>query len=135
MERGEGTTGVDQFVRIERGKLPLLSKRCTAIAKAMDLCAEGEERLLRRARIARAPERRKPMPHSASIGLRLQAFAAFLTAEPQGKLQEWLAALDPMAELRPHVKARRAHSSPQRWTAQEVSTSLPPTVHDFRRDA
>ena len=135
VERGEGTTGVDQFVRIERGKWPLLSKRCTAIAKAMDLPAEGEAQLLRLARIDRAPERRKPMPHSASIGLRLQAFAAFLTAYPQGKLQEWLATLDTMAELWPHVKARRAHSSAQRWTAQEVSTSSPPTLHDLRRDA
>jgi hypothetical protein len=83
VERGEGTTGVDQFVRIERGKWPLLSKQCTANAKAMDLTAEGEAQLLRRARIARidrAPARRKPMPHSASISLRLQAFAAFLTA-------------------------------------------------------
>jgi hypothetical protein len=130
VERCEGTTGVDPFVRIERGKWPLLSKRCTAIAKAMDLTAEGEAQLLRRARIDRAPERRKPMPHSASIGLRLHAFAAFLTADPQGKLQEWLATLDTMAELWPHVKARRAHASAQRWTAQEVSTSSPPTLHD-----
>jgi hypothetical protein len=80
VERGEGTTGVDQFVRIERGKWLLLSKRCTAIAKAMDLTAEGEAQRLRLARIDRAPARRKPMPHSASISLRLQAFAAFLTA-------------------------------------------------------
>ena len=97
VERCEGTTGVDQFVRIERGKWPLLSKPCTAIAKAMDLTAEGEAQLLRLARIDRAPERRKPMPHSASIGLRLHAFAAFLTAYPQGKLQAWLATLDTMA--------------------------------------
>jgi hypothetical protein len=80
VERGEGTTGVDQFVRIERGKWPLLPKPCTAIAKAMDLPAEGEAPPLLRARIDRAPERRTPMPHSASIGLRLHAFAAFLTA-------------------------------------------------------
>ena len=135
VERCEGTTGVDQFVLIERGKWPLLSKPCTAIAKAMDLTAEGEAQLLLLARIDRAPERRKPMPHSASISLRLHAFAAFLTAYPQGKLQEWLATLDTMAELWPHVKARRAHSSAQRWTAQEVSTSSPPTLHDLRRDA
>lgn len=130
VERCEGTTGVDPFVRIERGKWPLLSKPCTAIAKAMDLTTEGEAQLLLRARSDRAPERRKPMLHSASISLRRQAFAAFLTADPQGRLQEWLATLDPMAALWPHVKARRAHSSAQRWTAQEVSTSLPPTLHD-----
>ena len=88
VERGEGTTGVDQFVRIERGKWPLLSKPSTAIAKAMGLTAEGNAQLLRRALIDRAPERRTPMPHSASISLRLHAFAAFRTAEPQGKLQE-----------------------------------------------
>jgi hypothetical protein len=134
VERSEGTTGVDQFVRIERGKWPLLSKPCTAIATAMDLTAAGEAQLLWPALIDRAPERRKPMPHSASISLRLHAFAAFLTAYPQGKRQEWLATLDTMAELWPHVKARRAHSSAQRRTAQEVSTSSPPTMHDSRRD-
>ena len=80
VERCEGTTGVDQFVRIERGKWPLLSKPCTAIAKAMDRTAEGEVQLRQRARIDRAPERWKPMPHSASIGLRPHAWAAFRTA-------------------------------------------------------
>jgi hypothetical protein len=130
VERCEGTTGVDQFVCIERGKWPLLSKRCTAIAKAMDLPVEGEAQLLLRARSDRAPARRKPMLHNASIGLRLHAFAAFLTAYPQGKSQEWLATLDIIAARWPHVKARRAHSSVQRWTAQEVHISLPPTLDD-----
>ena len=73
---------------IEHGKWSLLSKPCTAIAKAMDLPAEGEVQLLLRARIDKAPERRKPMPHNASIGLRLHVFAAFLTVYPQGKCQE-----------------------------------------------
>jgi hypothetical protein len=114
VERCEGATGVDQFVCIERGKWPLRSKLCTAIAKAMDLPVEGEAQLLLRARSDRAPERRKPMLHNARIGLRLHAFAAFLTADPQGKLQEWLATPDPMAELWPHVEARRAHSLAQR---------------------
>ncbi len=36
VERPEGTTGVDQSVLIERGKWPLLSEPCTAMAKAMD---------------------------------------------------------------------------------------------------
>jgi hypothetical protein len=80
VDRCEGATGVDQFVCIERGKWLLLSKLCTAIAKAMDLLVESEAQLLLRARSARAPERRKPMLHNASIGLRLHAFAAFLTA-------------------------------------------------------
>ena len=130
VERCEGTTGVDSFARIERRKWPLLSKPCTAIAKAMDLTAAGEAQLLRLAIIDRAPERWKPMPHSASIGLRPHAFAAFLTAYPQGKPQAWLATLDTMAALWPYVKARRAHASVQRRTAQEVSTSSPPTMHD-----
>ena len=46
------------------------------------------------------------MPHSASIGPRLHAFEAFLTAYPQGKLQELLATPDTVAELGPHVEAR-----------------------------
>ena len=134
VERCEGTTGVEQIVRIERGKWLLLSKRCTAIAKAMDLTAAGEAQLLL-ARIDRAPERRKPMPYSASIGLRLYAFAALLTVYPQGKLQEWLATLDLMAALWPQVKARQAHSSAPRRTGHEVSTPSPSTIYDSRRDA
>jgi hypothetical protein len=134
VERSEGTTGVDQFVLIERGKWPLLSKQCTAIAKAMDLTAACEAQLLRLALIDRAPERRNPMPHSARIDLMLHAFEAFLTAYLHGELQALLATLNTIAELWPHVKARRAHSSAQRRTAQEVSTSSPPTMHDSRRD-
>lgn len=45
VERCEGTTGLEQFVLIERGKWPLVLKQCTAIAKAMDLTAEGEAQL------------------------------------------------------------------------------------------
>jgi hypothetical protein len=111
VERCEVTTGVDQFVHIGRGKWPPLSKPCTAIAKVMDLPAEGEAQLLLRALIDRAPERRKPMPHSARISLRLHAFAAYLTAYLQGRLQELLATPDTIAELWPHVAARRAHPS------------------------
>jgi hypothetical protein len=134
VERSEGTTGVDQFVRIERGKWPLLSKPCTAMAKAMDLTAAGEAPLLRLAVIDRALERREPMPHRARIDLRRQAFEAFLTASLQGELQALLAALNTIAALWPHVEARRAHSSAQRRTAQEISTAAPPTMHDSRRD-
>jgi hypothetical protein len=134
VERCAGTTGVDQFVLIERGKWPLLSKPCTAIAKAMDLTAACDAQLLLLALIDGAPERREPMPHSARISLRLHACEAFLTAYLQGELQALLATLNTIAELWPHVKARRAHSSAQRRTAQEVSTSSPPTMHDSRRD-
>jgi hypothetical protein len=135
MEHSKGPTGVEQFGLIAREEWPLLSKPCTAIAKAMDLTAADEAELLLLALIDRAPERRKPMPHSARIDLRLQAFEACLTADLQGKLQVLLATLNSIAELWPHVKARRAHFSGQRRTAQEVSTSLPPTMHDSRRDA
>jgi hypothetical protein len=121
-------------VLIEHGKWPLLSKQRMAIAKARHLTAAGEAPLLLLPLIDRAPERRKPMPHSASIGLRQHAFEALLTAYPQGKLQALLATLDSIAELWPHVKVRRAHSLAQRRTAQEVSTSSPPTMHDSRRD-
>jgi hypothetical protein len=79
VERSEGTTGVDQSVLIECGKWPLLSKPCTAMAKAMDLTAAGEAPLLLLARTDRALQRRKPVPHSARIDLRLHAFEAFLT--------------------------------------------------------
>jgi hypothetical protein len=135
VERCDGTTGVDQLVLIERGKWPLLSKPCTAMAKAMDLTAAGEAQLLRLALIDRALERRKPMPHSTRIDLRLHAFAAFLTAYLQGDLQALLATLNTITEQWPYVKARRAHSSAQRRTVQEVSTASPPTMHDLRREA
>jgi hypothetical protein len=134
MEHVKGPTGVEQFVRIERGTWPLLSQPCTAIAKAMDLTAAGEAQRLRLARSDRAPERRKPMPHSARIDLRLPAFAACLTADLQGKLQALLATLNTMAELWPHVTAGRAHASAPRRTAPEVSSASPPTMPDSRRD-
>ena len=86
VERCAGTTGVDQFVLIEHGTWPLRSKPCTTIPKAMDLTAEGEAQRLRLALSDRAPERRKPMPNSARIRLRLHALEAFLSAYPPGEL-------------------------------------------------
>jgi len=69
VERGEGTTGVDQFVLIERGKWPLLSKQCTAIAKAMDLTAEGKAQLLLLALSDKAPERRNQAQAACAWGV------------------------------------------------------------------
>ena len=46
VERSEDATGMDQFVRIERVTWPLLSKQCTAVAKAIDLIAESETQFL-----------------------------------------------------------------------------------------
>jgi hypothetical protein len=134
VERSEGTTGVDQFVLIERGKWPLLSKPCTAIAKAMDLTAAGQAQLLLLALIDRALERRKPMPHSARINLRLHAFEAFLTAYPQASSISWLRRGIPMRRF--GLRSRRGERTPQSndRTAQEVSTSSPPTMHASRRD-
>jgi hypothetical protein len=134
VERSEGTTGVDQFVRIERGKWPLRLKPCTAMAKAMDRVAAGQAPLLLLPLINRALERRKPIPHRARIDLRRQAIEAFLTTYLPGKLRAWPGTLNAIAVLSPPVKARRAHSSTQRRTAPEVSTFSPPTMHDLRRD-
>jgi hypothetical protein len=105
VERCEGTTGVVKFVLIERGTWPLLSKPCTAIATAMDLIAEGEAQLLLGALVDRAPERRKPMPHSA----RNQAQAACVCGVPHrmpaGQASGLPATPDTIAGLWPHVEA------------------------------
>jgi hypothetical protein len=85
VDHSNGPTGVDPCVLIERGRWPLLSKQSTGIATAMDLTAAGEAQRLLLTMIDRAPERWKPMPHSARIELRLPAAGVFLTADLQGK--------------------------------------------------
>src|SRR5882724_1254202 len=58
--RAEGTIGVDQISLIERGKRPMTSKQCTAIARALNLTDAQEAQLMLMALIDRAPERLKP---------------------------------------------------------------------------
>lgn len=82
VERSEGTIGVDQISLIERGKRPMLSKQCAAIAKALGRTDKDEAQLMLLGLTDRAPERLKPSLRRAGLGLRLHAFEAFLTAYP-----------------------------------------------------
>jgi transcriptional regulator with XRE-family HTH domain len=111
VERSVGTIGVDQISLLERGKRPMLSRPCTAIAKALGLTDEDAAQLMLLALIDRAPERLKPILRRPRLGLRLQPFEALLTACPQGQLHEGIATLDTIAELWPHVK--RGERTPQ----------------------
>jgi hypothetical protein len=73
VERAEGTFGVARISPIERGEWPMLSTRCTAIARALGLTDEGQSPLRLLARTDRAPERLKPMPRRARFGFGLHA--------------------------------------------------------------
>jgi hypothetical protein len=102
----EGTIGVDQVLLIERGKRPMLSKQCTAMAKALGLTDEEEAQLMLLALIDRVPARLKPILRRARLGIPLHVFEAFLKAYPQDKLPALLATLDTIAEIWPQAQAR-----------------------------
>jgi transcriptional regulator with XRE-family HTH domain len=55
-----GSTSADQISLIERGKQPMLSKQCTALAHALGLTDNDEARLMLLALIDWAPERLEP---------------------------------------------------------------------------
>ena len=106
VELSEGTIGADQISLIERGKRPMTSKQCTAIAKALDLTNEEEAQLMLLALIDRAPERLKPALRRARLGIKLLAFEAFLNDYPQDKITECITTLDAVVAVWPKVKAR-----------------------------
>src|SRR5262245_51956417 len=81
--RADGTISADQISLIERGKRPMLSKQCTAVAQVLGLTDDEEAQLMLLALIDRAPERLKPLLRRARLGSRLPALEAFLTAYPQ----------------------------------------------------
>jgi transcriptional regulator with XRE-family HTH domain len=102
--RAEGTIGVDQISLIERGKRPMTSKQCTAIARALNLTDAQEAQLMLMALIDRAPERLKPTLRQARLRIRLAPVEAFFMAYPLEKMEAFIATMDAVAEVWPQVK-------------------------------
>jgi transcriptional regulator with XRE-family HTH domain len=120
--RADGTIGADQISLIERGKRPMTSKQCTAIARALHLTDDDEAQLILLAQIDRAPERLKPILRQVRLRSRLRTVEAFLLAYPPEKVEALLATMDALAEVWPTVKARGL--SPQHAGPQSSAASL-----------
>ena len=101
--RSDGTIGADQISLIERGKRPMTSKQCTAIARALNLTDAQEAQLMLMALIDRAPERLKPTLRQARLRIRLASVEAFFMAYPPDKLEAFIATMDAVAEVWPKV--------------------------------
>jgi transcriptional regulator with XRE-family HTH domain len=102
--RSEGSIGADQISLIERGKRPMTSKQCTAIARALNLTDAQEAQLMLMALIDRAPERLKPTLCQARLRMRLASVEAFFMAYPPDKMEAFIATMDAVAEVWPQVK-------------------------------
>lgn len=103
--RAEGTIGVDQISLIERGKRPMTSKQCTAIARALNLTDAQEAELMLLALIDRAPERLKPTLRQTRLRSILAPVEAFLMAYPPEKMDAFITTMDAVAEVWPQIKA------------------------------
>jgi transcriptional regulator with XRE-family HTH domain len=104
--RSEGTIGADQISLIERGKRPMTSKQCTAIARALNLTDAQEAQLMLMALIDRAPERLKPTLRQARLRIALAPVEAFLMACPPDRIEALIATMEAVADVWPKVKAR-----------------------------
>ena len=126
--RSDGTIGADQISLIERGKRPMTSKQCTAIAQALSLTDDDEAQLMLLAQIDRAPERLKPILLQVRLRSMLSTVEAFLMAYPPEKMEAFLMTLDALAEVWPRVRARglapqhAAHAGPQPSAASPEGT-------------
>ena len=105
MARAEGSIGVDQISLIERGKRPMTSKQCTAIARALNLTDAQEAELMLLALIDRAPERLKPTLRQARLRSTLAPVEAFLMAYPPEKMDAFITTMDAVAAVWPQIKA------------------------------
>ena len=106
--RSDGTIGADQISLIERGKRPMTSKQCTAIARALDLSDTDEAQLILLAQIDRVPARLKPILRQARLRSTLAPVEAFLRAYPPEKIEAFITTMDVLVEVWPHVKASGA---------------------------
>jgi transcriptional regulator with XRE-family HTH domain len=126
--RADGAIGADQISLIERGKRPMTSKQCTAIARALTLTDDDEAQLMLLAQIDRAPERLKPILRQVRLRSMLRTVEAFLMAYPPEKLEAFITTMDALAEVWPQVKARgrspqhALHAGPQPSEASQGGT-------------
>jgi transcriptional regulator with XRE-family HTH domain len=108
--RAAGAIGVNQISLIERGKRPMTSKQCTAVARGLNLTDAQEAQLMLLALIDRAPERLKPTLRQARLGIILAPVEAFLMACPPEKVEAFITTMDAVAEVWPTVKAQGTSS-------------------------
>ena len=126
--RADGAIGADQISLIERGKRPMTSKQCTAIARALTLTDDDEAQLMLLAQIDRAPERLKPILRQVRLRSMLSTVEAFLMAYPPEKMEAFITTMDALAEVWPHVKARglspqhSLHAGPQPSVVSQEGT-------------
>jgi transcriptional regulator with XRE-family HTH domain len=129
--RAEGTIGVDQISLIERGKRPMTSKQCTAIARALNLTDAQEAQLMLMALIDRAPERLKPTLRQARLRIRLAPVEAFFMAYPLEKMEAFIATMDAVADVWPKVKANgKFPQNPAKAGPRPHKVSRGGTKHD-----
>jgi transcriptional regulator with XRE-family HTH domain len=122
--RSDGAIGADQISLIERGKRPMTSKQCTAIARALDLSDADEARLILLAQIDRAPERLKPILRQACHQITLAPVDVFLRAYPPEKIEAFITTMDMLMEVWPHVKARWRLPQPPAPAGLQPSAAL-----------
>jgi transcriptional regulator with XRE-family HTH domain len=108
--RADGTIGVDQISLIERGKRPMTSKQCTAMARGLNLTDAQEAQLMLLALIDRAHERLKPTLRQARLGIILAPVEAFFMACPPEQVEAFITTMDAVAEMWPTVKAQATPS-------------------------
>ena len=131
--RAEGTIGVDQISLIERGKRPMTSKQCTAIARALHLTDAQEAQLMLLALIDRTAARLKPPLRQARLRITLFPVEAFLMEYPQDQMEAFITTLDTVAEVWAKVKARgKPPQNPANAGPRPSDASRGGTTHGVR---
>jgi transcriptional regulator with XRE-family HTH domain len=128
--RSDGTIGADQISLIERGKRPMTSKQCTAIARALHLTDDDEAQLILLAQIDRAPARLKPLLRQARLRTLLAPVEAFLAAYPADKMEAFLTTMDTLAAIWPLVKARGLSPQHAAYAGPPSSAASPEGTDD-----
>ena len=121
--RADSAIGADQISLIERGKRPMTSKQCTAIAQALTLTDDDEAQLILLAQLDRVPERLKPSLCQVRLRSILRTVEAFLIAYPPEKMEALITTLDVLAEVWPHVQARGPASQHPASTGRQCSAT------------
>ena len=131
--RAEGTIGVDQISLIERGKRPMTSKLCTAIARTLHLTDAQEAQLMLLALIDRASARLKLTLRQARLRIGLFPVEAFLMEYPQDQMEAFITTLDTVAEVWANVKARgKPPQNPANAEPRPSDSSRGGTTHGVR---
>ncbi len=105
VQRSEGQLSADYISLVERGKRIPSPDMCSLFAKALALSGPDEEHLMLLAFIDKAPERLKPFLRQATLGPRLRKLHAFIHDLPEEQANEFIAALEAIAEVWLKIRA------------------------------